>query len=66
MLDHEDREWTKKFGESYLEYKPKETHLDEEQINRLEEEFFEDAKDPYAPRSPYSALDELPDSPEDS
>jgi len=66
MLDHEDREWTKKFGESYLDCNPDEVHLDEEQINRMEEEFFEDAKNPYAPRSPYGDLDEVPAPSEDA
>lgn len=61
MIDPEDREWKRRFGESFLDHdhSADENALDDEQIDRLEEEFFEDERDPQSPRSSYGHLDEV-------
>ena len=59
MIDYEDREWERRFGESYLDTVVDETDLDEESINRLEREFEADAANPDSTRSTYGHLDEI-------
>lgn len=59
MLDYEDREWKRKFGESYLDCDPGEDHLDDEEIDRLEEEFDRDRENPTSPKSEYGTLERL-------
>ena len=58
MIDPEDREWNRKFGESYLDCRH-EDDLDDEQLDRLENEFLRDADNPYGRRSPYGRLFEV-------
>ncbi|MDA3951335.1 MAG: hypothetical protein PF508_19160 [Spirochaeta sp.] len=64
MIDPEDREWQRKFGESFLDHdhNSDDESLDDEQIDRLEEEFFEDESNPESPRSAYGRLDEVDDA----
>ena len=59
MIDPEDREWSRKFGESYLDLDPEEEHLDDEQIDKLEQEFLNEKENPRSPRSPYGKLYEV-------
>jgi hypothetical protein len=59
MLDYEDREWKQKFGESYLNCEPGDDHLDDEEIDRLEEEFDQDQENPTGLKSEYGTLERL-------
>ncbi len=63
MLDHEDREWSRKFGESYLEYDHAEDYLDDDEIERMEEEFDRDPENPASRRSAYGTLERIHDVP---
>ena len=64
MIDPEDREWHRKFGESFLDHDHSDAdrNLDDEQIDRLEEEFFEDERNPDSSRSAYGRLYEIDDT----
>lgn len=62
MLDHEDREWSRKFGESYLDCNHAEEHLDTDEMDRLEEEFHQAEKDDNVTRSDFGTLEYLSDT----
>ncbi len=55
----EDREWTDRFGESYLDRDDTDEEMNDDQIDRLEEEFLRDVDNPESPHSPYGDLDEV-------
>jgi hypothetical protein len=61
----EDRQWSDRFGESYLDQDTPDEELDDDQIDRLEEEFFRDADNPEGHRSAWGNLDEV-DGPDTS
>lgn len=56
--DLESDQWSERFGESYIEDPYDVDELDDQDLERMEEEFFEGGS---GPRSRYGRLDELDD-----
>lgn len=57
MDDLESDQWSKKFGDSYVEDYYDASELDDSELERLEDEFFNEAEDDEI--SPFGQLDEL-------
>ena len=57
MDDMESDQWSKKFGESYVEDYYDASELDDNELERLEDEFFHESDDDEI--APYGQLDEL-------